>query len=408
MSRSGWTGSSSGGAAPVWSYEIVGRAPDRLDVILTEDMEFYRALGAGPRSSRREVRFRDGKIVEMSATQWTQAGRPYDGARDLFAQWLARERPAAAAQVLRSGRLVFDATTPKLLDPLAREWRAAHPCRLYHPSFHPRENQLLFSSDCEGKWNLYVAREDGSHPRRLTDNKADSRRPSWSPDGRRVLFQSDRDGNWEIYSVAADGGEPMRLTRDPAADTNASHSPDGTRILWSSTRDGSSELYVMPARGGAARRLTAGTTVGFAPSWSPDGSLILRPASRRAGAKEGDPLDRLRLRPDGSELDPLPGGPRREYNHAFSPDGKTIAYDAHADGAWESEDGRWELWLMNADGTGRRRLTNDTANDWGPSFSPDGQRLVFLSGRENVYDVHVINVDGTGRRRLTRWTANPD
>lgn len=47
------------GSSASWSYEIVGRGPDRLDVILTEDMEFYRALGSGPRSSRREVGFRD-------------------------------------------------------------------------------------------------------------------------------------------------------------------------------------------------------------------------------------------------------------------------------------------------------------------------------------------------------------
>ena len=266
----------------------------------------------------------------------------------------------------------------------------------------------MFSSDCDGKWNLYMAGADASRPHRLTDNRADARRPAWSPDGGRLVFHSDRDGNWEIYSMSADGSDVVRLTHDDANDTNASYSPDGTQILFCSTRDGSSELYLMPASGGAARRLTTGTGVGFAPAWSPDGSVILRPASRRAGAKEGDPLEVLRLSPDGRELGVLPGGPRREYNHVFSPDGRTIAYDAHADGAWESDDGRWELWLMNADGSDRRRLTRNAVNDWGPAFSPDGRRLVFLSGRENVYDLFAIGVDGTGRTRLTFWTANPD
>jgi WD40-like Beta Propeller Repeat len=396
------------GSGAVWSYVIVGRGPDRLDVILTEDMEFYRALGAGPRSSRREVRFRDGKIVELSASEWTQAGRPYDGARDLFQEWLVSERPSAAAKVVRSGRLVFDASSAPILGPLAREWRAAHPCRLYHPSFHPREPRIVFSSDCEGKWNVYVAREDGSHPLRLTDNTADARRPSWSPDGGRVLFQSDRDGNWEIYSVAAGGGGLARLTHDPAADTNAAYSPDGTRILWSSRRAGSSELYIMAADGSSTRRLTSGTTQGFAPAWSPDGTLILYPASRQPVAADGDPIEVYRLRPDGQPLGVLPGGPRREYNHAFSPDGGRIAFDAHAQGAWESADGQWELWSMNADGSARQRLTHNQVNEWGPAFSPDGRRLVFLCGRDNVYDLYRMNLDGSDRRRLTRWTANPD
>jgi hypothetical protein len=396
------------GSGASWSYEILGRAADSLEVILAEDMEFYRALGAGPRSSRRTVRFRGDKILEMSARDWTQRGRPYEGARDLFKQWLLAERPEAAARVVKDGRFVFDGRTGPLLGPLAREWRAAHPCRLYHPSFDRSGTRLVFSSDCDGKWNLYMAAADASRPQRLTDNHADARRPAWSPDGGRLVFHSDRDGNWEIYSMSADGSDVVRLTHDDANDTNASYSADGTQILFCSTRDGSSELYLMPASGGAPRRLTTGTGVGFAPAWSPDGSVILRPASRRAGAKEGDPLEVLRLSPDGREVGVLPGGPRREYNHVFSPDGRTIAYDAHADGAWESDDGRWELWLMNADGSDRRRLTRNAVNDWGPAFSPDGRRLVFLSGRENVYDLFAIGVDGTGRTRLTFWTANPD
>jgi hypothetical protein len=396
------------GSGAVWSYEILGRASDRLDVILTEDMEFYRALGVGPRSSRREVRFRGDKIVEMSASDWTQRGRPYEGARDLFKAWLVAERSAAAARVVKDGGLVFDGQSAPILNPLAREWRAAHPCRLYHPSFDRSGRRLAFSSDCDGRWNLYVAEADGTRPRRLTDNRADARRPAWSPDGKRIAFHSDRDGNWEIYSMAAHGGDVVRLTSDPAEDTNASYSPDGAQILWSSTREGTGELYLMPAAGGGARRLTTGTTVDFAPGWSPDGALILRPASRRAGAKEGDPLEVFRIGADGRELGALPGGPRREFNHAFSPDGRTIAYDAHRDGGWESEDGGWELWLMNADGSHRRQLTRNDVNDWGPAFAPDGRRLVFLSGRDNVYDLYAMSVDGSGRRRLTFWTANPD
>jgi hypothetical protein len=350
------------GSGAVWSYEVVGRGPDRLDVVLTEDMEYYRALGAGPRSSRREVRFRGGRIVEMSARDWTQRGRPYEGARDLFKQWLVEERKDAARRVVSAGRLVFDGTTAPVITPLAREWRAGHPCRIYHPSLHPREPRLLFSSDCDGRWNVYVANEDGTHPRRLTDNTADSRRPAWSPDGRRVAFHSDRDGNWEVYSMAADGSDVLRLTRGPAPDTNAAYGPSGTEILFRSGRDGSEELFLMASDGSSPRRLTSGTAVGYMPAWSPDGSWILHPASRRPGAKDGDPIELHRLRPDGTALGVLPGGPRREYNHAFSPDGRQVVFDAHADGAWESDDGQWELWTMNADGTGRRRLTWWTAN----------------------------------------------
>jgi TolB protein len=391
-----------------WSYEVLEKAEGRIDALLTEDMEFYRALGVGPRSSRRQIMFRGGLIREMSASDWTQAGRPYEGARDLFLAWLRRERPQVAARVSDARGLLFDGTTAPLLNPLAREWRAAHPCRLYHPSFHPHAPRIAFSSDCDGKWNVYVMEADGSHPRRLTDNTADSRRPAWWPDGRGLVFHSDRDGNWEVYEVGADGSGLSRLTHHPAADRNPLVSPDGAHILFSSDRSGAEELHLMGKDGSAVRQLTSGTTLSYTPAWSPDGALILHPASRAAGAKDGDPLDLFLLRPDGSPLGRLPGGPRRDFNHVFSPDGRDIVFDAHARGGWESEDGLWELWRMSADGSGRRRLTSNAVNDWGPAFSPDGRTIAFLSGRENVYDIYTMNADGTGRRRLTRWTANPD
>ena len=62
---------------------------------------------------------------------------------------------------------------------------------------------------------------------------------------------------------------------------------------------------------------------------------------------------------------------------------------------------------MNADGSGRRPLTANEVNDWGPSWSPDGREIVFLSGMNNVYDIHTMNGDRSNVRRLTYWTENP-
>jgi TolB protein len=59
---------------------------------------------------------------------------------------------------------------------------------------------------------------------------------------------------------------------------------------------------------------------------------------------------------------------------------------------------------MNTDGTGRRRLTRNGVNDWGPSWSPDGRTILFLSGTNDVYDVYAMNADGSHVRRLTHWT----
>lgn len=62
---------------------------------------------------------------------------------------------------------------------------------------------------------------------------------------------------------------------------------------------------------------------------------------------------------------------------------------------------------MDAQGERRRRLTHNAVNDWGPAWSPNGRRTVFLSGMNNVYDVHSMAPGGSDRRRLTHWTWAP-
>jgi TolB protein len=388
-----------------WSYEVLGAGLDTLDLVIREDMEFYDLLGVGTRGHRARYRFRDGKIAEGRAWDWTQRGRPYEGARDGFAEWAAKERPEEAARFLRGGELRFDGESAALMNPLVAEWRAARPCRLYHPSFNSSGTQIAASSDCEGPWGIYVMEADGSRPRRVTPRDMEARLPSWSPDDATLLFQSNREGNWDIYRVKVDASGLERLTDDPGADTSPAFSPDGTRILFASDRtDGTDDLFVMPATGGEAIRITRGAGVGFRSVWSPDGALVLYRASRPPTTEDGALGELFRVRPDGSDAGTLPGGLRREYNPAYSPDGSRIAFDAHREGSWESEDGGWEVWLMNADGTDRRPLTRNEVNDWSPSWSPDGATILFLSGMNNVYDIHAMDADGSNVRRLTYWT----
>ncbi len=391
-----------------WSFTVVGAGLDSLEAIVTESMDFYDALGVGPRSHRARYRFRDGKIAEIETWDWSQPGRPYEGARDRFVAWLTKERPAQASRVLRDGRLIFKKGTAAEMTALAREWFGLQPCRIYHPSFNSSGTQIAFSSDCGGLWGIYVVEADGSLPRRVTPSDMEARMPNWSPDGARLLFQSNKEGNWDIYTVNVDGSGLTRMTDHPKAESSGAFSPDGTRILFASDRAGMNELFLMPAAGGEAVQITHQTAAGFRPVWASDGSHILYRASKPASDEAGTPGEFFRVRPDGAAAGTVSGGPRREFNPAYSPDGTKLAFDAHEDGvSWESGT-QWDVWVMNADGSGRRNLTaGNNVNDWGPSWSPDGKTIVFLSGLENVYDLHLMNADGTNVRRLTHWTAAP-
>ena len=84
-----------------------------------------------------------------------------------------------------------------------------------------------------------------------------------------------------------------------------------------------------------------------------------------------------------------------DWEPAWSPDGTRIAFASR-------RDGNWDIYVMSADGTGQERLTNNPALDAAPAWSPDGTRIAFHSTRDgNVDNIYVMNADGTGQERLT-------
>jgi dipeptidyl aminopeptidase/acylaminoacyl peptidase len=71
----------------------------------------------------------------------------------------------------------------------------------------------------------------------------------------------------------------------------------------------------------------------------------------------------------------------------WSPDGQMIAFESY-------RDGNWEVYVMNADGSGEINLTKNSAYDYEPSWSPDGKKIVFISDRDGNFEIYVMNADG--------------
>ena len=69
-------------------------------------------------------------------------------------------------------------------------------------------------------------------------------------------------------------------------------------------------------------------------------------------------------------------------------------------------DGNYEIYIMNTDGTGLQRLTDNPADDSNPSFSPDGKKIVFQSNRDGSFDIYIMNADGTEQTNLTKSEAH--
>ena len=103
---------------------------------------------------------------------------------------------------------------------------------------------------------------------------------------------------------------------------------------------------------------------------------------------------------DGSGLARLTSNPDFAAGPSWSPDGRRIAF--YSDMDWN---GNWEIYAMNADGSDLARLTNNPAYDGRPSWSPDGQRIAFTSERDGNFEIYTMNADGSDLARLTNNPA---
>jgi Tol biopolymer transport system component len=171
------------------------------------------------------------------------------------------------------------------------------------------------------------------------------------------------------------------------------------------------ELYIVNADGSGMRRLARFAMSGLHPAWSPDGQRIA--FERRVGPIGAPPpgngacfrvchVEIFVVNADGSELRNLTGKAGGGVP-AWSPDGRQIAFSR--DIGFNPK-----LYVMNADGSGQRRVTKDPIDVWGASWSPDGQRLTFASGVQGIGNVwvYVVNVDGSSQQQLTRdWGQDP-
>ncbi len=151
----------------------------------------------------------------------------------------------------------------------------------------------------------------------------------------------------------------------------------------------SGDIFVMGADGGSQTRLTASPVVfDTHPTFSPDGGQILYAAETEAG------YELFRMQADGSGLQQLTAQGVRNWNPAWSPDGSQVAFSS-------LDEGNSEIMLMNADGTGLRQLTGEPGQDWGPRWSPDAARLSFTSDRDGWLDVYLLELSSGEVTRLT-------
>jgi len=250
--------------------------------------------------------------------------------------------------------------------------------------------KLIFQSTRDGLQcdQIFTMKTDGSNVKMISTGRGRTTCSYFFPHGDRILYSSTHlDGSgcpprpdysrgyvWAIYpsfdifTARSDGSELKRLTKSAGYDAEAVISRDGRKIVFTSMRDGDLEIYTMDSNGKNVRRLTNEPGYDGGPFWSYDGRRIVYRANHPRTDKEKmdyqDLLKQNLIRPT------------------------TL-----------------EIWVMNADGSGKKQVTNNAKANFGPYFFPDGKRVIFASNMDDPkgrnFDLYKINVDGEGLERIT-------
>jgi Tol biopolymer transport system component/subtilisin family serine protease len=253
-----------------------------------------------------------------------------------------------------------------------------------------------------GGSDIFLGNTDGTNVVNLTDAQGDDMRPAWSPDGSRLAYTCLRQPDGSIGSPQricvrnADGTGFAVLSHTFAEDFGPAWSRDGRQIAFTTFTPGFQTILSIMNADGGARFPLLGFSGATNPDWSPDNlSLVFEHAN---SIWTFDIITRGNLR-----LTNLTGDSRPHY----SPNGSKIVFQSN-------RDGQPEIYVMNSDGTGQTRLTNNPAWDTAPAWSPDGTKILFTSLRDGPMSpaLYLMNADGSSQTRLTAgsdgvWRLSP-
>lgn len=250
---------------------------------------------------------------------------------------------------------------------------------------------------------IYISDFDGSRPVQISRGNYPHLSPSFSSDGKYVTYTSYEAGNPDLYLYDIASGSTRKLSGHKGINSGGNFAPSGKVVAFTGSVNGDADIYTILPGGGNRRLFISGSGLDVDPAFSPDGTKIAFVSGRY-----GNPHIFVASLNWSSPTEPRVEGDKRLtyagwYNAtpAWTPEGDRIAF-----AGYDKEIDRFDLFMMNPDGTKLERLTLRTGDNERPWFSPNGQNIVFMSNRtdgkniKSVHQLYIMNRDGGNQRKL--------
>jgi len=248
-------------------------------------------------------------------------------------------------------------------------------------------SSILFVSDQGGVKEIGAMDFDGRGVRQLTSHKSISISPSAA--GGRIAYTSYVRLFPQIWTMGLDGGDKREISTGVELNASPSISPDGSQIAFAGSAKGNSDIYTIGVGGGSGlHRLTTSRALEASPAWSPTGRQILY-TSDLAGTPQIYVMD---AEGTGSRRVTLAGNWNDEG--AWSPDGSKIAFACR-------NEGDFNICVMDFASGQTVQVTSEGSNGH-PSWSPDGQKIAYSSRRNGATQIYTVDANGQNKRQLTQ------
>jgi TolB protein len=249
-------------------------------------------------------------------------------------------------------------------------------------------SKIAFVGSATGHKEIYVADYDGYNAQQITYDKSICLFPRWSPQGDKLFYNSFKEGQGPmLYMRDMPTGKTMRISGRSGLNIGAAFPPDGRYIALTLTEGDDIDIYTIDFNGHIIKRLTNHWGINVTPTFSADGSRIAY-VSNRSGSPQIYVKD---LQGGRDERITFEG----RYN--TSPSWSSLNQIAYA----SMDEGGFNIYTINPDGSGLRKLTEGQGNNEDPCWYANGRYFMFSSNRDGAYHIYMTMANGMNQKRIT-------